>query len=81
MSKEKCIYCGNDFEEIIGVHKEYLDGKCIVITNTPILFCKSCSEEYFSAEVSDRISEIINSININLEKDDIIFKDYKCSKN
>ena len=76
MSKKKCLYCGNAFEEIIGVHKEYLEGKCIVITNTPILFCKSCSEEYFSSEVSDKIIDIIDSINIELEKDDTIFKDY-----
>lgn len=79
MSKKKCLYCGNTFEEINGVHKEYLSGKSIIITNTPILFCKTCSEEYFSAEVSDKIIDIINSINTELENEDTIFKDYKKS--
>ena len=76
MSIKKCTHCANDLKEIIGVHKEYLNGKCIVITNTPILFCKNCSEEYFSAEVFDRISDIIESINIGSENNNIIFKDY-----
>lgn len=77
MSIKKCTHCANDLKEIIGVHKEYLNGKCIVITNTPILFCKNCSEEYFSAEVFDRIIDIIDSINSDSENSDTIFKEYR----
>lgn len=78
-TNKKCLYCGNYFKEINGVHKEYVDGKTIVITEIPLLLCENCSEEYFSANVMDVILKISNDIAEHADKynDDIIIINYK----
>ena len=77
MAIKKCIHCANDLEEITDFHTEFVDNICVFITNIPMFFCENCLDAYYPPDVSDRIIDIIESIDIGSVNSNIIFKDYR----
>lgn len=75
-----CVYCGTKLKNIIGVQKEYLDGKVIVIDNAPLVMCEHCMEEYIPPDTMDVINKILSyyhsKITDNIDGNPVIRVDY-----
>ncbi|MCX7746464.1 MAG: YgiT-type zinc finger protein [Clostridia bacterium] len=70
MPQIKCLFCRKTTEIKKISAKKSIDKKVITITNSPVYFCKTCNETFWSKEVL----EIFNYIKEhNLMRDKLVF--------
>ncbi|MDO4488625.1 MAG: YgiT-type zinc finger protein [Eubacteriales bacterium] len=69
-----CSECFNDKKTSKTLFSVELDGYIIVVKNVPCLECYMCGEIYFSDEVSNRLSRIVNTAK--KQKQDVVLVDY-----
>lgn len=63
-----CMCCGTKMKRTLTVEREYVDGKNIVILNAPVDMCFECNEEYYTAEVYEKIESIKDQMMTKLEE-------------
>lgn len=57
-----CVYCGGNLTDTTTDFVEKIDNYVIVIKNVPCEKCAQCGEEYFSDAVTERLEQILDSI-------------------
>ena len=55
-----CFFCKGEVEQSFTTHFAQLEAGCVVIKNVPCLKCSRCGEMIYTAEVTQRLDEIIN---------------------
>ncbi len=61
-----CHNCGQDSAYIDETSETYGEGdKLVVIEHIPVINCRNCSEEFFTAETTHALDELIDYLQLN----------------
>ena len=60
----KCSVCHSAAIPKTITYTQWYNGKLVAVENVQAEVCQTCGEEYFSAEVADKIQKVIESHNV-----------------
>ena len=69
----RCIMCKGNIAYTKHSYIQEFENCIIIIKNVPACVCTQCGEVYYSDEVSDKLEEIVNRLQI-MVKDVAIFE-------
>lgn len=73
----KCLFCKNETELKKGRKKVSFNGKTVIITNVPTQYCNCCTDEYYSADIVEKLEKILEIVKSYKIKDNKIVVDYE----
>ena len=57
-----CFFCKGDMKPSTTTYFEELENCCVIVKNVPCFECSQCGEVIYTADVTARLDEIIESI-------------------
>ena len=69
----RCIMCKGSITKTKHTFIQEYDNCIIIIKNVPALACSQCGEVYYSDEISEKLEETVNRLQI-MVKDIAIFE-------
>lgn len=61
-----CFYCKGDIAESTTTHFAELKNCIVIIKNVPCYKCTQCGETAYTADVAERLEQIISTLEKNL---------------